>query len=442
MLMSQIAKTVISHIVTCPKLLNLYRDKLQHDYFPDATFKAIYSDILTAVSERKELSPYLLKNKYGPVIDELLISEFNEARAIPVMDQAVSDLVYQHTAKLFSDGCSDYLAKYHSGEIINHDEVLNSLSSHIIRNDEIKVYDNSDAIEWLSERVNSNAPAGEMALGIAPIDKTLNGGANRGQVMYIAGRPKIFKTSMILNIFTRMTINYSGIFFSLEMPRKEVWQKQYGIIEGKSFEFARQHNQPFDAYGEHMQLSKNNARIVDSKEITIHDIKRLIRMHKLRHGKLDFIIIDHLGITKKSRPNYSEYEHVTEVTRELKIIAGMENIFIICISQLNRASADRKDKRPLLTELRGSGSIEQDADYVITLYREEHYYRENGRSCPPAIQNVLEVTLAANRHGPQADYKFKVNLALGKILHELSPTELAQYGAALREGKSSNSGGF
>lgn len=440
--MSHIAKTVISHIVTCPNLLNLYRDKLQADYFPDVTFKAIYIDILTAVSERKELSPYLLKNKYGPVIDELLISEFNEARAIPVMDQAVSDLVYQHTAKLFSDGCSDYLAKYHSGEIINHDEVLNSLSSHIIRNDEIKVYDNSDAIEWLSERVNSNAPAGEMALGIAPIDKTLNGGANRGQVMYIAGRPKIFKTSMILNIFTRMTINYSGIFFSLEMPRKEVWQKQYGIIEGKSFEFARQHNQPFDAYGEHMQLSKNNARIVDSKEITIHDIKRLIRMHKLRHGKLDFIIIDHLGITKKSRPNYSEYEHVTEVTRELKIIAGMENIFIICISQLNRASADRKDKRPLLTELRGSGSIEQDADYVITLYREEHYYRENGRSCPPAIQNVLEVTLAANRHGPQADYKFKVNLALGKILHELSPTELAQYGAALREGKSSNSGGF
>lgn len=440
--MSHIAKTVISYIVTCPNLLNLYRDKLQADYFPDVTLKAIYTDLAIAVSERKEISPYLLKNKYGPVIDELLISEFNEAKAIPVMDQAVSDLVYQHTAKLFSDGCSDYLAKYHSGEIINHDEVLNSLSSHIIRNDEIKVYDNSDAIEWLSERVNSNAPAGEMALGIAPIDKTLNGGANRGQVMYIAGRPKIFKTSMILNIFTRMTINYSGIFFSLEMPRKEVWEKQYGIIEGKSFEFARQHNQPFDAYGEHMQLSKKNARIVDSKEITIHNIKRLIRMHKLRHGKLDFIIIDHLGIIKKSRSNYTEYEHVTEVTRELKIIAGMENIFIICISQLNRGSAERKDKRPLLSDLRGSGSIEQDADYVITLYREEHYYRENGRSCPPAIQNVLEVTLAANRHGPQADYKFKVNLALGKILHELSPTELAQYGAALREGKSSNSGGF
>ncbi len=440
--MSQIAKTVISHIVTCPKLLNLYRDKLQHDYFPDATFKAIYSDILTAVSERKDISAYLLKNKYGPIIDELVIPGFNEAKAIPIMDQAISDLIYQHTARLFSDGCSDYLAKYHSGEIINHDEVLNNLSSHIIRNDEIKVYDNSDAIECLSRKLDSNAPVGEMALGINPIDQTLNGGANRGQVMYVAGRPKIFKTSMILNIFTRMTINHSGIFFSLEMSRDEVWQKQCGIIEAKSFEFARQYNQPFNAYGEHMQLTKGNAHVVDSKEVSIHDIKRLIRLHKLRHGKLDFVIIDHLGIIKKSRANYSEYEHVTEITRELKIIAGMENIFIICISQLNRASADRKDKRPVLTELRGSGSIEQDADYVLTLYREEHYYRENGRSCPPAIQNVLEVNLAANRHGPQADYKFKVNLALGKILHQLSPTELAQYSAALREGKSFNSGGF
>lgn len=444
MMRTQLENTIIAYLVQHPNLINLHSDKLSSGLFNNHHYKAIYTDINTSVRNKLEINRYTLKNKYGQLIDDLLAQVTLANDPLEAFGIALNQLINTHTSERFSDLCSEYLANYHSGELIDHQKFLSQLSSEMVLTDDVVIYNNQNAMDYLCSELDNENPPGEIPVMIGKIDETLQGGGNRGEVMYLAARPKMFKTSFALNMFSMMTIKHHGLFFSLEMSAQELWKKQYGIVEGRSFEYdksGKSRGQALSKYGDHVILTKKNAHIVDYPDMSIQAIKKLIKRHKLKHGVLDFIIVDNLAIIRKSKGK-SEYDAITEITRELKVIAKEENIFIICIAQLNRGVSDRKDKRPILSDLRGSGSIEQDADFVVMLHREEYYYAETGKAAPEPIKNVLEVNFAAARRGQQNCYKFKVNLALGKVLHELSDFENAQYSTALNTASKSNGGGF
>jgi replicative DNA helicase len=127
---------------------------------------------------------------------------------------------------------------------------------------------------------------------------------------------------------------------------------------------------------------------------------------RLRHReKLGLVVVDYLQLMRSARRSDSREQEVAEISRELKGVARELNIPVIAVSQLNRAPEGRSDKRPQLSDLRESGALEQDADVVILLYREEYYERGEGE-VPLEAQNVAEVIIAKNRNGRVGTVKF------------------------------------
>lgn len=156
--------------------------------------------------------------------------------------------------------------------------------------------------------------------------------------------------------------------------------------------------------------------IIDDPKINIMKLKKYIIDYKLKHGFIDAVVIDYLQIM--DRPSgMKEYEFLCETTRALKQIAREHEVVIICLSQLNRGGTERKEKRPILADLRGSGSIESDADMVIFLHREEWYYAERGEECPTEVKGVLEFIIAKYRQGSPKKGIYNINLSLSS-LHE------------------------
>lgn len=420
---------IIAALIKNPNFLSMYKDKLTTKLFTGTTLE-IFEYITNLAIGNHDINRYAMTNKFGSITDQI-INSATHSLDFSAFEISLNQLIALSTSEAIAGLCSNYLAEYHSGEVIDNAKFVMDLSNNLITSEDVPVLTNNDALSYLIEQLNNNEPLGEISLGHG-LDETLQGGGNRGEVMFLAGKAKMFKTSLAINLFNHMTIKNKGIFFSLEMSAKELWKKQYGIVEGETFEHHKKTCKAFDKYGDFIQLTKNNAFIIDYPNLSIFTIHKLVKMHRLKHGNLDFIIIDHLNIIQKSKGKM-EYEAITEITRQLKIIAKEEDIFIICLSQLNRNGADRKEKRPQLSDLRGSGSIEQDADFVVTVHREEWYYSEIGKATPEAIKNVLEVNFAAARRGQQNLYHYRVNLPLGKIMHSLSDWDLIAYNNALKE---------
>ena len=144
-------------------------------------------------------------------------------------------------------------------------------------------------------------------------------------------------------------------------------------------------------------LSKTDLYLDDTPGITISEMKsRLRRLHNL-----DLVVIDYLQLMSSGRKIDSRVNEISEITRNLKILAKEMNVPVITLSQLSRAAEKRDDHRPQIADLRDSGSIEQDADIVLFLYREGYYDKEGGEdsAAPTADMNSGECIVAKNRHG-------------------------------------------
>ena len=424
---------VVAALIKNPNFCNMYKEKLNLKLFSGSNAD-IFKYISQSVINNFDCNRYLLTTKFGSIVDQIINSAKN-SEDFKEFETTLNQLITVSTSEVIAGLCSTYLAEFHCGELVDNAKFVLDLSNNLVTNEDVPVFDNTHAIEYLMEQLKNDDPLGEISLGYG-LDETLQGGGNRGEVMFLAGKAKMFKTSLALNLFNHMTIKNAGIFFSLEMSAKELWQKQYGIVEGESFYYHKTtpqiKHQAFDKYSDFIRLTKANSFVIDYPDLSIFTIHKLVKMQKLKHGKLDFIIIDHLNIIRKSKGKL-EYEAITEITRQLKVIAKEENIFIICLAQLNRNGADRREKRPQLSDLRGSGSIEQDADFVVTVHREEWYYSEIGKPTPEPVKNVLEVNFSAARRGQQNLYHYKVNLALGKVIGSLSAWDTVAYNNALKE---------
>ena len=149
-------------------------------------------------------------------------------------------------------------------------------------------------------------------------------------------------------------------------------------------------------------LSKAELYIDDTPGITITEIKsRLRRLHNL-----DLVIIDYLQLMASGRRIENRVQEISEITRNLKILAKEMNVPVITLSQLSRASEQRTDHRPQLSDLRDSGSIEQDADIVLFLYRESYYSNKDAEQAAPTVDmNSGECIVAKNRHGETKSVK-------------------------------------
>ena len=256
----------------------------------------------------------------------------------------------------------------------------------------------------LNELSQSDSEFPGVPCGLRDLDKKING-LNKSDLIIIAARPGMGKTTLALNILanvakaTRKTV----AFFSLEMSREQLASRLLSCesaVDNYKLSTGKLDTEDWEKIGvASAALAQTDIRVSDNPTVSVTEMNALCR----RLDNLGLIIVDYLQLMtradKDSRSAENRVNVVAEISRALKIMAKDLDVPVICLSQLSRASESRTDKRPLLSDLRESGAIEQDADQVIMLYRDD-YYNPNS-----AEQNVCECIVAKNRHGEPGTVK-------------------------------------
>ena len=266
----------------------------------------------------------------------------------------------------------------------------------------LQTFDRLDALN--SETDDSMKP---ISTGIGDLDRVITG-LNRSDLILLAARPGMGKTSFALNIARNAacTSKKTVAFFSLEMSKEQLASRLLSteaLISGTKLRTGKLNDEEWSRLIPASDvLSKAELYLDDTPGITITEMKS--RLRRLRN--LDLVVIDYLQLMGSGRRIDNRVQEISEITRNLKILAKEMNFPVITLSQLSRASEQRTDHRPQLSDLRDSGSIEQDADIVLFLYREGYYSEKSAeQAAPTADMNSGECIVAKNRHGEAKSVK-------------------------------------
>jgi len=225
-------------------------------------------------------------------------------------------------------------------------------------------------------------------------------GMQRSDLIMLAARPSMGKTAFALNIAQQAAIKTQAkvLIFSLEMSREQLGQRLLSMesrIEMQKLKTGNLERKDWDQIHIALDtLSKANIYIDDTPGITAMEIKNKCRRLKAEKG-LDLVVIDYLQLMSFEGRAESRQQEITALSRFLKQLAREMDCPVLVLSQLSRAPEQRNDHRPILSDLRESGSIEQDADIVMFLYRDEYYNPETTEK-----PNICEVNIAKQRSGP------------------------------------------
>ena len=254
--------------------------------------------------------------------------------------------------------------------------------------------DTFDMIEKLCTEKNDVTG---ITTGFTDLNKKING-LQRTDLILVAARPAMGKTAFSLNLVQNAALkgDASVAVFSLEMSKEQLVQRMLSAqsnVELSKIKTGTLGESDWPRIIDAMAvLSEANIYIDDTPGIKISEIRSKCRRLKIEKG-LDFILIDYLQLMEGEGNNENRQQEIAKISRSLKILAKELNCPVVALSQLSRSPELRKDHRPILSDLRESGSIEQDADIVMFLYRDEYYHDDSEK------KNIGEVIVAKNRHG-------------------------------------------
>ena len=238
----------------------------------------------------------------------------------------------------------------------------------------------------------------------------LSGGLQKSDLILIAARPSMGKTALALNIAMNVALeNFVVAIFSLEMSKEQIGHRllsSYSGIDSHKLNTGNFDAEDFNELVDTMNYLTNAKLFIDDTAgITVFELRSKARKIKNEHG-LDLIVIDYLQLMQgnvRKGSDYNRQQEISEISRNLKALARELQVPIIALSQLSRSVELRADKRPMLSDLRESGSLEQDADIVMFLYREEYYNKDAENS------NIAELLIAKNRNGPTTSINLQFN---------------------------------
>jgi replicative DNA helicase len=328
------------------------------NYVPTAAHAKSYAEIVAQAAVRRRLI------KASSDISELA---FNE-------DLTVPQLLGQSEAELF--GVSDASLK----------NDLTSLESIL-----------DESFERLDDLFKNKGQLRGIRTGYRDLDN-MTAGLQRSNLIILAARPAMGKTTLVTNLaYNVATIEKKPVlFFSLEMSKEQLVDRMLADAAGVdswNIQTGNLTEEDFSKLSEAMgEMAEAPIYIDDTPGITPLELRTKAR--RLAHeGELGLIIIDYLQLLEPATKTGNRVQEVSEISRSLKLIARELNVPVIALSQLSRQVENRDDKRPQLADLRESGSIEQDADIVMFIYREAYYNPETER------ENITDLILAKHRHG-------------------------------------------
>ena len=255
-----------------------------------------------------------------------------------------------------------------------------------------------DSITEIEKLYNQKGIITGIPTGFADLDR-ITAGLHNSELILIAARPAMGKSAFALNIATYAAVNANVpvVVFNLEMSKEQVGNRilcSEAMVDSNKIKTGKIDEQDWiklvSAVG---PLSESQIFIDDTAGISIMEIRAKCRKLKLEKN-IGLVVIDYLQLIQGSgKKNASREQEISEISRSLKILAKELDVPVIALSQLSRAVEQRTDHRPMLSDLRESGAIEQDADIVMFLYRDDYYNQESER------KNIAEVILAKHRAG-------------------------------------------
>lgn len=403
-------QSVIGAVLADPSVLPVVVEKIKPEYFYSDQHKSIYSiitrmftsglpvDIITVLDEAEKLHIFESSaegKRYLAEIGNTLPSTSN----IESYCKIVADKFFIRT---LGYAARTILEDIQSGE---HDAQL------LLDAAEQKIYDIrqgrdvkglipiSEAITEAYDRLGKiSGPDKEKYVGARTgftLLDSITSGLNKSDLIIIAARPGMGKTSFAMNIATNVArrSDKEVVTFNLEMSKEQLATRilsTEALVDSNSLRNGRISGEDWVRLATSAgYLSSLPLYIDDTASMTVQQMKAKLRRTK----NLGLVIIDYLQLMESTSRSDNRVLVISEITRQLKVMAKELNVPVILLSQLSRAVESRTDKRPMLSDLRESGSIEQDADIVLFLYREAYYNKESQR------QNISECIVAKNRHG-------------------------------------------
>lgn len=394
-------RAVLGAIMMKPDEIPIIRAKMPQGAFSAVENNLIYDEICRLDDLNQKVDPVTLGNKQG--IDFIHVANIYETCVSTANAEAYADIVInKHKLRKLYNAAVQIKSMIASD--VNLDEAIETASRLIdaVDNEQDALVDNATEackkfLIKLEEAANSDGDIVGVPTGLTKLDERVLG-YRPGNLIIIAARPAMGKTTLALNIAEKEVLdnNKTALVFSLEMPTDELIKKMVssrGTIANNDLKtgYALQDEQSTSSlFAAISRIKESNLFICDKSAVSLQEIRSISLTTKRKHG-LDLIVIDYLQLMK-IRGDFRE-AGIAEISGGLKALAKELKIPIICLSQLNRKCEDRPDKRPMVSDLRESGAIEQDADIIHFIYRDE-IYNENSQ-----LKGVAEIITAKFREG-------------------------------------------
>ena len=352
------------------------QDRLREkDVPPEISSLEFAKDLLSSVYTSTNVRQYA-QIVYEKSILRKLIKESEETANICYLGkERVDDIMEDTEKRIFS-----LLQKRNTGDFVPiKDVVLNAL----------------DKIELASK--NRGSVTG-IPTGFIDLDYKTSG-MQPSDLILIAARPSMGKTAFVLNIAQHMAFknDVTAAIFSLEMSKEQLVNRLFSLESKVDSQSIRTGNLSDDDWAKLIEsagiIGKSNLIIDDTPGISVSELRSKCRKYKLEHN-LGIIIIDYLQLMTGSKRSDSRQQEISDISRSLKEVARELSVPVIALSQLSRAVEQRPDHRPMLSDLRESGAIEQDADVVMFIYRDDYYNKDSEK------KNIAEIIIAKQRNGP------------------------------------------
>lgn len=257
-----------------------------------------------------------------------------------------------------------------------------------------------DALKGISRAYQNKGNITGIPTGFTDLDYKLSG-LQPSDLILIAARPSMGKTAFVLNIAQHVAVakNISTVIFSLEMSKVQLVNRLLSLESGVEAQNIRTGDISDGQWSKLVEgaevIGRSSLIIDDTPAISIGELRSKCRKFKLEHN-LGLIIIDYLQLMTGNGKTDSRQQEISDISRSLKSLARELNVPVVALSQLSRAVEKRDDKRPIMSDLRESGAIEQDADVVMFIYREDYYNRD----IEAEKRDISEIIIAKQRNGP------------------------------------------
>jgi replicative DNA helicase len=416
-------KSLLGSILLNKKILDEVADSIKADYFYEPRNRAVYSACVSLWSSGEPIDVLSVLNKletgFATMETSVAVESIDKTFLVDLATNSSLSSSPLHLAKILKEKhtfrtvleLSDILKiealnpKKTADDILDiaqkklYEVSLNNLEKNFVPIQDIL----TATFDRINEAHTNKSTIDGVPTGFVDLDKIL-GGLHKSDLIILAARPSMGKTSLALELVKRMAVQQkTGVaFFSLEMSKDQLVDKMLSSCSGVDLRKIRTgqlsddpHNNEFIQLGNAISmLSEAPIWIEDSGGLNLIELRTKARRLKSRHN-LGLIVIDYLQLMSGKGSDYggNRVQEVSDISRGLKMLAKELDIPVIALSQLSRSVEGRDDKRPMLSDLRESGSIEQDADIVMFVHREEMYQKETKR------KGIADILISKHRNG-------------------------------------------